>query len=224
MGWFMPRRSRSFAGSHGRRFPRRCAGPSRVPARAVLLLLVMVAALAPRAFAQTTPSPGDRWMAGSTWTQDVTTTSLIGKLMLQQSVTIHRRSASRFWGNAGIEACPWTRVMPPHPSTTGCQTLRRIGEDSFVGNSLTVTNFVPTQAMIDNGGVVIRLTWRNFGVGMTEWVPLEAPATNATLVLTPASISENAGVSTVTATLDQTTSAATTITVSAAAVAPGGVG
>ena len=59
---------------------------------------------------------------------------------------------------------------------------------------------------------------------MTEWVPLEAPATNAALVLTPASISENAGVSTVTATLDQTTSAATTITVSAAAVGPGGVG
>ena len=83
-----------------------------------------------------------------------------------------------------------------------------------------MTNFVPTQAMIDNGGIVIRLTWLNFGVGMTEWVRLVPPATNATLVLTPASISENAGVSTVTATLDGTTSAATTITVSAAAVAP----
>ena len=80
--------------------------------------------------------------------------------------------------------------------------------------------------MIDNGGVVIRLRWQGLNtptggnVGMTEWVPFVAPATNATLVLTPASISENAGVSTVTATLDQTTSAATTITVSAAAVAP----
>ena len=82
-------------------------------------------------------------------------------------------------------------------------------------------NFVPTQAMIDNGGVVIRLTWNLYSsnVVMTEWVPL-VPPPNATLVLTPASISENAGVSTVTATLDRTTSAATTITVSAAAVAP----
>ena len=75
--------------------------------------------------------------------------------------------------------------------------------------------------MIDNGGVVIRLTWNLYSsnVVMTEWVPL-VPPPNAALVLTPASISENAGVSTVTATLDRTTSAATTITVSAAAVAP----
>ena len=79
--------------------------------------------------------------------------------------------------------------------------------------------------MIDNGGVVIRVTWNLYSsnVVMTEWVPL-VPPPNAALVLTPASISENAGVSTVTATLDRTTSAATTITVSAAAAAPGGVG
>ena len=75
--------------------------------------------------------------------------------------------------------------------------------------------------MIDNGGVVISVTWNLYSsnVVMTEWVPL-VPPPNAALVLTPASISENAGVSTVTATLDRTTSAATTITVSAAAVAP----
>ncbi len=84
-----------------------------------------------------------------------------------------------------------------------------------------MTNFVPTQAMIDNGGVVIRLSWRNYGgtagnVVMTEWVPLVS-APNAALVLTPASISENGGVSTVTATLSSVSSAAVTITVSAAA-------
>ena len=75
--------------------------------------------------------------------------------------------------------------------------------------------------MIDNGGVVIRLTWNLYSsnVVMTEWVPL-VPPPNAALILMPASISENAGVSTVTATLDRTTSAATTITVSAAAVDP----
>ena len=226
MGWFMPRRSRSFAGSHGRRFPRRGGGPSRVPARAVLLLLVMVAALAPRAFAQTTPSPGARWTPGGVWTHDVTTMSLIGKLGLQQSVTI--TGGSRVWDNAAIDACPWTRVEPPLPSTS-CDSLKSYGAipgSPFRNRPLTVTNFAPTQAMIDNGGVVIRLRWQGYNspaggnVGMTEWVPLVPPATNATLVLTPASISENAGVSTVTATLDRTTSAATTITVSAAAVAP----
>ena len=70
--------------------------------------------------------------------------------------------------------------------------------------------------MIENGGVVIRVTWNLFSsnVVMTEWVPLVLPP-NATLVLMPAAISENAGVSTVTATLDRTTSDATTITVSA---------
>ncbi len=75
--------------------------------------------------------------------------------------------------------------------------------------------------MIDNGGVVIRLTWNLYSsnVVMTQWVPL-LPPPSAALVLTPASISENGGVATVTATLDRTTSAATTIAVSAAAVAP----
>ena len=132
------------------------------------------------------------------------------------------------WDNAAIDACPWTKVTPPFPSTS-CQQLKGYGAipgSPFRNRPLTVTNFIPTQAMIDNGGVVIRLRWSALytlvggNVGMTEWVPLVPPATNATLVLTPASISENAGVSTVTATLDRTTSAATTITVSAAAVAP----
>ena len=220
MGWLMLRRSRSLAGSHGRRFPRRGGGPSRVPARAVLLLLVMVAALAPRAFAQTTPNPGDRWTPGGTWTHDVTTTSLEGQLMLQQSVTI--TGGSRIWGNAAIDACPWTKVTPPLPSTS-CQLLKNYDAPGFSSyQDLTLTNFVPTQAMIDNGGVVIRLRWKNYpssaggNVAMTEWVPL-LPPPNAALVLTPASISENAGVSTVTATLNRTTSAATTITVSVAA-------
>ena len=160
MGWFMLRRSRSLAGSHGRRFPRRGGGgPSRVPARAVLLLLVMVAALAPWAFAQTTPNPGDRWTPGGPWTHDVTTTSLVGKLMLQQSVTI--TGGSRIWDSVAIDACPWTRVTPPLPSTS-CQSLRNYRDPSTRHAPLTVTNFVPTQAMIDNGGVVIRLRWENY--------------------------------------------------------------
>ena len=170
-------------------------------------------------------TPGARWTPGGVWTHDVTTTSLIGKLMLQQSVTI--TGGSRIWDNAAIDACPWTKVTPPLPSTS-CQSLKSYGAipgSPFRNRPLTVTNFAPTQAMIDNGGVVVRLRWQGYNspaggnVGMTEWVPL-VPPPSATLVLTPPSISENAGVSTVTATLDRTTSAAVTITVSAAAVAP----
>ncbi len=194
--------------------------------RAVLLILVMVAgvaALAPRAFAQTTPDPA-RWTPGGAWTHDVTTTSLIGKLMLQQSVII--TGGSMVWDSVAIDACPWTKVDPPLPSTS-CQSLRGYGASvpSFRNLPLTVTNFVPTQAMIDNGGVVIRLRWQNYNspaggnVGMTEWVPLVAPP-SAALVLMPASISEAGGVSTVTATLDRQWSDAVTITVSASAVAP----
>ena len=77
--------------------------------RAVLLILVMVAgvvAFAPRAFAQTTPNPGDRWTPGGIWNHDVTTTSLIGKLMLQQSFTIDRLGGTQTWANAAIDACP----------------------------------------------------------------------------------------------------------------------
>ena len=225
MGWFTPRRSWSLAGSHGRSSKALLA--SR--ARAVLLLLAMVAALAPRAFAQTTPNPvrwtnsGPNPAAAANWAQlGVGTASLTGKLMFQQSVTLTRAGGVQ-WRHAGISACPWTRVTPTpaFPSTTGCQTLKSEGAGSAGGSSFTAPGFVPTQAMIDNGGVVIRVTWNLFSsnVVMTQWVPL-LPPPSAALVLTPASISENTGVSTVTATLDGTTSAATTITVSAAAVAP----
>ena len=229
MGWFMPRRSRSLADSHERSSKALLA--SR--ARAVLLLLAMVAALAPRAFAQTTPdpvrwtNPGPNPAGAANWAQlRIGTTSLTGKLTLQQSVTLTRAGGVQ-WRHAGVSACPWTRVTPTptFPPTTGCQTLKAEGASSGGGASITLPGFVPTQAMIDNGGVVIRVTWNLYSsnVVMTQWVPL-VPPPNAALVLTPASISENAGVSTVTATLDRTTSAATTITVSAAAVAPAASG
>ena len=197
--------------------------------RAVLLILVMVAgvvAFAPRAFAQTTPNPGDRWTPGGIWNHDVTTTSLIGKLMLQQSFTIDRLAGTQTWANAAIDACPWTKVTLPLPSTS-CTTFKgyEASSSSFRNRPLTVANFVPTQAMIDNGGVVIRLRWKNYNspagenVAMTEWVPL-LPPPSATLVLTPTSISENGGVATVSATLDRQWSDVVTITVSASAMAP----
>ena len=226
MGWLTPRRSRSFAGSQGAEISRRGGGPSRVPARVVLLLLAMVAALAQQAFAQTTPSPGDRWTPGGGWTHDVSTTSLTAQLMLQQSVTLD--GGSRQWHRVAIDACPWTKVTPPLPSTS-CTQLKGYNAPGFPHYNPLTVNFTPTQAMIDNGGVVIRLRYQNYNspaggnVGMTEWVPL-VPLATATLVLTPASISENGGVSTVTATLDKTTSAAVTVTVSAAAGAGAAAG
>ena len=205
------------------------AGRGLPAGRVVLLILVMVAgvvAFAPRAFAQTTPNPGDRWTPGGIWNHDVTTTSLIGKLMLQQSFTIDRLAGTKTWANAAIDACPWTKVTLPLPSTS-CTTFKgyEASSSSFRNRPLTVANFVPTQAMIDNGGVVIRLRWKNYNspagenVAMTEWVPL-LPPPSATLVLTPTSISENGGVATVSATLDRQWSDVVTITVSASAMAP----
>ncbi|MYA89516.1 MAG: hypothetical protein F4X97_13890, partial [Boseongicola sp. SB0662_bin_57] len=76
-----------------------------------------------------------------------------------------------------------------------------------------------------NGSVTVTL---KTGTGYTPGTDRSATVTvndddaapTATLVLTPASISENGGVSTVTATLDRASSEATTLTVSAAAVSP----
>ena len=200
--------------------------------RAVLLILVMVAgvaALAPRAFAQTTSDtePVDWRADGSHWRAlNVLQQRLVGKLMVQQSVTIRSGSGTQ-WRHSGILACPWPRVTPaPDFSSVtlvGCQTLKQEGSSGPSGTtSVTVTNFVPTQAMIDNGGVVIRVTWALPTPGnfvMTEWVPLLTPP-SATLVLTPESISENGGVATVSAKLDRPWFEAVTITVSASAMAP----
>ena len=137
--------------------------------------------------------------------------------MLQQSVTI--AGGSQIWNTVAIDACPWTRVgLPPFPSTSCTQLIAYGGADSsFRNNPLTVTNFIPTQAMIANGGVVIRLRWSGYNgpagnVGMIEWVPLVAPP-DVTLAVSPSSISENGGVATVTATLSRASGAATTVTV-----------
>ena len=79
-------------------------------------------------------------------------------------------------------------------------------------------NVTPTQAEINNGGVVIAYhAGGTFYV--TQWVPLKAPPT-AALSLTPPSISENGGVSTVTATLSYPLSQSTALTVTAVALSP----
>ena len=76
-----------------------------------------------------------------------------------------------------------------------------------------------TQAMINNNGIVIIIFRKthNGNALYAEWVPI---GRRPTLVLTPASIMENGGVSTVTATLSTAPTSAVTMTVSARAVSP----
>ena len=96
-------------------------------------------------------------------------------------------------------------------ATTSSGTVTITGVDNSVdapNKSVTVSGTASnTQGATDPADVTLTLT--------------DDEATPAvTLVLTPASIDENGGVSTVTATLSGTTSAATTVTVSATAVSP----
>ena len=175
----MPRRSRSFAGSHGRRFPRRGGGPSRVPARAVLLLLVMVAALAPRAFAQTTPSPA-RWTSPGTgaanWLRlGVATTSLVDKLMLQQSVTMTATGGTD-WGprwdfrlslDDGDSAVPIYRVSDTQVRRSFCRILIIISDvDEFRSDA----SHDRQRRGRHQSYVELLAPVRSLGAVMTEWV------------------------------------------------------
>ncbi len=92
--------------------------------------------------------------------------------------------------------------------STGTVTITGVNNADATGNktvtvSSTLTNSVGTGSVTD---VTLTLT--------DDDVP------NVTLVLTPASITENAQVSTITATLDRIASTAATVTVSAMAVSP----
>ena len=92
--------------------------------------------------------------------------------------------------------------------STGTVTITGVNNADATGNktvtvSSTLTNSVGTGSVTD---VTLTLT--------DDDVP------NVTLVLSPASITENAQVSTITATLDRVATVATTVTVSATAVAP----
>ncbi len=98
---------------------------------------------------------------------------------------------------------------------SGCTQLSGGGS----GDQTTTTRNLPiTQTMIDNGGFVIAAR-SEIRIMYAAWVPLSTPKT-PTLVLSPTSIMENGGVSTVTATLSSAPTAAVTLTVAAAAVSP----
>ncbi len=156
---------------------------------------------------------GTRWtnggLPGADW--DVTTASLLGKTA-SQPIAISGTYVPHIidvWACAN-KTVTRSRSLSNQPSSTDCTKLT---------DNSQPTTIALTQAMIDNDGVVIVFT---IGGGSStqyvnaEWVPIVA-LPKATLSLSPSSISENGGVSTVTATLDKAALSAATLTVSAPA-------
>ena len=162
----------------------------------------------------------------------VATTSLLG-VAARQRVAITFQGGTdggaEAWYNIKVDACEWQAVTPGATGATGtCHTLKESRSGPRGTYHLTV-DVTPTQAMLNHGGLVIRLghptgslslsgpaAGAGHGALMTEWVPFARPA----LALSPASVSEGGGVSTVTATLSRASTGAVTLTVAAAAAAP----
>ena len=147
---------------------------------------------------------------------DVTTTSLLGKTGSQtiEVTGTYARVSTDVWACATRTVTQPSTLPSDDPGTRGCTKLV---DDIDAARSVTIAL---TQAMIDNDGVVIVFT---IGIDSTtasyldaEWVPIVA-LPKATLSFSSSSISENGGVSTVTATLDKAALSAATLTVSAPA-------
>ena len=156
---------------------------------------------------------------------DVTTTRLLGAAVGQSVGLVFDASDAfptfhlqgRNWHPFELSACEWWAVTPGAVGTTGtCHTLKSANSGPTEQRRSITVDVTPTPTMFAIRGVVIRMRSGNLGTVMTEWVPLVAPA----LALSPASVSEGGGVSTVTATLSDTLGEAVTLTVAAAAVPP----
>ncbi len=187
----------------------------------VLLLAAGQAAFLPEAFAQTTPNPS-RWYRGSVDFWDVFTAQLVAT-SVQQTFSFGRRGVgTEDWETAGIYACTRTSVTPASQTVTEStlpSECRRIRDPAAINPNVGRfdVNVTPSAAEITNGGVVIvyglrsgssaNYTWDFY---YAEWLPLVTPPT---LALAPATIAENGGLSTVTATLASTVSTAVTVTV-----------
>ncbi len=167
-----------------------------------------------------TPTGNDRrWGQGHNY--DVTTASLLGKTAPQTiAVTAPpAEDASR----RQVWACAYRTVSQrsPGPAPTEGATCRLAAGGGW---SRTIRL---TQAMIDNDGVVVLVTdtirggqgGNQTNFFYAEWVPIVA-LPKATLSLSSAAIWENAGVSTVTATLDKAAVSAATLTVSVSPAPP----
>ena len=136
----------------------------------------------------------------------------------QQEATIDWQGGGSNFFNTAVYFCEWTAVTPGAAGTSGaCHERHSRGSVQWV--SLLRVRFTPTATMIANGGVAVRLTHHPAGNRVVWWVPFR-PAERPALMLSSSSISENGGVATVTATLDQQVSVAVTVTVAATAVSP----
>ena len=133
-----------------------------------------------------------------------------------QLLTISSTQAT-FFNPYTVHLCPFTSVpRSTGASVNGCTTIANRAATNRIDWNVSVT-----QAMVTNGGFVVMVKQAVAFqlVIYANWVPLVTPRT-PTLVLAPTSITENGGVSTVTATLSSAPTAAVTLTVGAAAVSP----
>ena len=100
-------------------------------------------------------------------------------------------------------------VAAGESTSTGTVTITTVNNNIASGNKTVTVTGTPTNSV----GVMSSVTAATLTI-------TDDDVAQVTLVLTPASITENAEVSTITATLDRTATAATTVTVSAMAVSP----
>ena len=156
-----------------------------------------------------------RWSAFDVWDSVRVSTASLAAATTRQTIRIFRTGfPNQIWFLLGVDVCEWTTVAPGSSGATGtCQELKRIG--TLASGTLSLS-FTPTAAMIANGGVVVRGRWSGVGDAMAQWIPFLS-AKQPILILSPASVSENGGVATVTAELSSAASAAVTVTVAAAA-------
>ena len=130
-----------------------------------------------------------------------------------RTITIRAVYNFQWASNMTIFACTKTETPTTESSaylSSGCVQL---SGGSFSDRTNTTRSLTVTQAMITNEGFVLAVR-SPARIMYAAWVPV-LPV--ATLVPTPASISEEGGVSTVTAELSGKSSAAVTVTVAAAA-------
>ena len=121
------------------------------------------------------------------------------------------------------------------PATSSDFTLSTANTLTIAVDGTTVTGVVtvtanantmdsPNNSVTISGTAASSDTGVNTPISTTLTITDDDAAPDATLALDPASIAENGGISTVTATLSHTSSQPTTVTVAAAAVSPAGAG
>ena len=113
-------------------------------------------------------------------------------------------------GADGYNGLTGTSFGSPHVAGLAALVIDRYENDADYDTPAEIAAYLKNNAR-DLGNAGADNTW---GYGFAELPP------KATLVLSPASISENGGMATVTAALDRTATTATTITVSTTAVPP----